>query len=97
MDIRKLRRFTFLLLATVFYFVIFYPATFAERVEFDANADDVSLSVEESNDFRTVVRFEISAFGRQPVDINGKTYYSISCDGGSVMLNADQPALPRIS
>jgi len=56
----------------------------------------VNVVVEESNNTRTVVRFEIEDYTTQPIDINGDTYYQINVDGESNLLNKGEPSLPRI-
>ena len=68
----------------------------AERIDFGTNTKDVGVFVEESNDNRTVVRFEIGGFTKDVVDIDGQTYYSIRCGKEGVLLNASEPELPRV-
>jgi len=84
-----------LLLALV---LILFAATTvaAERIDLNSSDKDVSVVVEESNDNRTVVRFEIGAFYKDAIDVDGRTYYSISCGTESNLMNAGAPSLPRL-
>ena len=68
----------------------------AERIELAAGDSDVTATVLESSQQRMVVRFEVNAFERNSVSINGETYVTLSCHGEGVLLNAGEPALPRI-
>ncbi|MCK4782888.1 MAG: hypothetical protein KAV87_03990, partial [Desulfobacteraceae bacterium] len=72
------------------------PLAAAERVVVGANAGDITVVVQESNDSRTVVRFEIAAFTKEPVQIGEETYYKIQCGKAPVLLEAGEPALPRV-
>ena len=68
----------------------------AERIELSAGNEGVTATVLESNDQRVVVRFDVNAFERNSVSINGETYFTLSCRREGVLLNAGEPALPRI-
>ncbi|RKX24071.1 MAG: hypothetical protein DRP45_09015, partial [Candidatus Zixiibacteriota bacterium] len=78
--------------------LVLFAATFvsAERVELGMVPGDANAIVLESDDSRTVVRFEVGAFEQSAVDINGNTYYEISCNKEHVLLNAKEPSLPRL-
>ncbi len=69
----------------------------AERVVLNGNADDVSVQVQESNAMRTVIRFEVNAFDRNALNVNGGIYYSITCGKEALFLNAGEPALPHVN
>ncbi|MBD3232663.1 MAG: hypothetical protein GF315_02955, partial [candidate division Zixibacteria bacterium] len=69
----------------------------AEQVQVQPLAEDVMVTVEESNPSRIVVRFDIGAFDKRAVDINGDTYYRIKCAREGVMSNKGEPALPHIN
>ncbi|RKX17238.1 MAG: hypothetical protein DRP26_07310 [Candidatus Zixiibacteriota bacterium] len=71
-------------------------STAAQRVELGTITDDLQVTVIEANDFRTVVRFEISAFTKETVEIGRETYYNIYCSNEGILLNKGEPALPRI-
>ncbi len=84
------------LLVLVLLFLVVTTAT-AEKVELNSSVKDVGVNVLESNDQRTVVRFEIGSFEKNAIDVNGETYFEISCGGESHFLNAAEPELPRVS
>jgi hypothetical protein len=67
----------------------------AETIDLGAKAYDAAVVVEESNAERTVVRFELNAFERQPVEINGDVYYTIEGKDIHVLLNEGEPAVAR--
>ncbi len=69
----------------------------AERVQVGDVSEDVNVAVLESNDSRTVIRFEIGAFEREATVIGGDTYYRLQCGDEGVLHNADEPALPKLS
>ena len=53
----------------------------AERIELAAGDSDVTATVLESSQQRMVVRFDVNAFERNSVSINGETYVTLSCTG----------------
>jgi len=67
-----------------------------QRVELGTDTDDLSVTVLEAGDFRTVVRFDVGAFTKEAVEIGGETFYKIDCSKESVLLNKDEPELPHI-
>lgn len=72
----------------------------ADRVDLGrvgGNSEDVSVAVLESNDTRTVVRFELEGFFKSEVLINGQTYNEIKLDTEPVLCFEGQPALPHVS
>ncbi|MCB2229082.1 hypothetical protein KQH82_00060 [bacterium] len=80
-------------------FLVLFAASFvaAERIELGTGGDDVEVIVEQSNDSRTVVRFEINAFDRSGTVINGETWNLIDLIGEGNFLIEGAPALPRVS
>ncbi len=56
----------------------------------------VDVVVEESNDSRIVVRYEVNDFVKEEVQINGQTFYTVTCPEEGVLLEAGEPALPKI-
>ncbi|MCX6600783.1 MAG: C25 family cysteine peptidase [bacterium] len=68
----------------------------AGRMELAAGKADVTVTVLESSQQRMVVRFDVNAFERDSVSISGQTYFALSCHREGVLLNAGEPALPRI-
>jgi len=71
-------------------------ATAGQRIELGNFAEDISVTVVESSDQRTVIRFEIGAFTKQEVQIKGETYYTINAGDENVLHNEGEPALPRL-
>lgn len=70
---------------------------YAERVVLNNAANDVSVQVQESNANRTVIQFEVNAFDRNALTINGEPYYSITAGKEGLFLNAGEPALPHVN
>ncbi|MCP4583887.1 MAG: T9SS type A sorting domain-containing protein [candidate division Zixibacteria bacterium] len=70
--------------------------TAAQRVELGTTSDDVKVIVLESNDTRTIVKFEVGAFTKASVDLSGETYFNINLDSEGVLLIKGEPALPRV-
>jgi hypothetical protein len=68
----------------------------AERIPVGYGGGDVSVAVQQSNSDRIVVRYDIGAFEKNAIDVNGETYFSIGCGKESILLNAGEPAVPRI-
>ncbi len=84
------------LLLTALMLLLSTSAVLAERIEFGTGENDVDVAVLESNDMKTVVRFDVSAFSKEAIDINNETYYLLSCGEENRLLNAEEPAVPRI-
>ena len=86
------------LILTACLFIFTVSLAFAERVEITRINDDndISIAVPESDEFRTVVNFEVGAFEKRPVEIDGETYYEIFAKDGSLHLQEGAPSLPRI-
>ena len=85
-----------LLIALVGLCLLFATAS-AERIQLIDQSPDVDVIVQSSSDDRTVVRFEIGAFEKDAVDINGQTYFEISTGSEGNNLQAGQPNLPHVS
>ena len=68
----------------------------AERVILAQASEDVSVTVLESNDARTVLRFDMGGFSKEAVEIGGEVYYAIWCGEEGVLLNAGEPAVPHV-
>ncbi|MCP4566548.1 MAG: hypothetical protein GY841_03075, partial [FCB group bacterium] len=68
----------------------------AEQVNVGRTSKEVIVDLEESSINRTVIRFEIGAFARNEIEINGEMYstLSFSDEGKSSVLG--EPQLPRI-
>ncbi|MFZ5354086.1 MAG: C25 family cysteine peptidase [Bacillota bacterium] len=60
-------------------------------------ANDVNVTVLESDLNHTVVRFDVNNFSKNSVIIDGKEHYTISCDGTGSHYDRGKPDLPRIS
>ncbi|MEA3296465.1 MAG: C25 family peptidase propeptide domain-containing protein, partial [candidate division Zixibacteria bacterium] len=84
------------LLITMVTLLLVVATVSAEHVVTGNNESNVNIIVEESNDARTVIRFEISAFDKEAIDIDGDLFYQIRCGREGIILNAEEPAVPRI-
>ncbi len=84
-----------LLTAVVCLFVLTAGAQ-AERYQLIDHAPYVDVEVEQSTVDRTVLTYQIGAFDAEPVRINGETFYHISADRESQLLQAGAPDLPHI-
>jgi gingipain R len=72
----------------------------ADRIDLDnsqPNQQELSVNVLESNGFRTVIQFNIGSFGKEPVEINGRTFYKIALSQESTELTTGYPELPSVS
>ncbi|MBD3403344.1 hypothetical protein GF420_10650, partial [candidate division GN15 bacterium] len=80
-------------------FLVLFAASFvsAERIELGSGADDVEVIVEQSNDSRTVVRFEVNGFDRTEKAINGSAWNLVDLVGEGELRTEGAPALPRVS
>ncbi|UCD17388.1 MAG: hypothetical protein JSV44_00310 [Candidatus Zixiibacteriota bacterium] len=87
---RKLFMSAILVLATV-------AMVSAERIELGTISDDIAVTVEESGEARIVVRYDIGAFEREAVIVNGELYYSIRCGDEAFLLREGEPELPHVS
>ncbi|MCX6827820.1 MAG: C25 family cysteine peptidase, partial [candidate division Zixibacteria bacterium] len=67
----------------------------AERVMLNSGGT-ANVTVIESNDLHTVVRFEIGSFDKERLDINGDNYFQITCSGEGNLLQAGNPDLPHL-
>ncbi|MFH1891283.1 MAG: C25 family cysteine peptidase [Candidatus Zixiibacteriota bacterium] len=85
-----------ILLPTLVILLLAATSVFAERIELGSSTKDVDITVLESNDTRTVVRFDVGAFEQEAVDVEGETYFKIKLDNESHRLDAAEPELPRI-
>jgi gingipain R len=72
-------------------------ANAAERVVLATSEEDVSVSVLQSTGSETILQFQVNAFEREPVGIEGQSSYLLTCGREGVRLNAGEPALPYIS
>lgn len=84
------------LVLAAFLSLLMFLSAAAERVDLGTIPDDVQATVLESNEARTVVRFDIGAYDRTAIDIEGNTYYQIECGVEGNLRNAGEPALPRL-
>ncbi|MFH2037150.1 MAG: C25 family cysteine peptidase [Candidatus Zixiibacteriota bacterium] len=83
-----------LLITTVLFFCLVIGAS-AERIEFGTN--EINVTVLESNDYRTVIEYQIGSFDKEPIEIKGETFYKISLLGESNSLIKGDPSLPKIN
>ena len=84
--------------ATFLVFLLMVPLLVfgAERVNLVPSSEDVTITVIESDNQHTVLRFDVAGFSRETVMINGQEYFVIQSGKESVLLNAGEPALPRL-
>lgn len=69
----------------------------SERIELSAlSGSDLSATVLESSDEQIVVRFDVNAFEKDIINIDGGDYTIFGCEGASMHLNAGEPSLPRL-
>lgn len=73
----------------------FFTTALAERVDW-GKGSDVSVIVEESDVWHTIVRFEVGAFDKNPVKTDRGTYYKISCSREALLTNKGEPELPQL-
>ncbi|MBU1706451.1 agmatine deiminase, partial [bacterium] len=85
-------------LASVLIFMLMLPLLVigAERVNLVPSSEDVAVTVIESNEQHTVLQFDVAGFSREAVTIDGQEYFKIQLGKESVLLNAGEPALPRL-
>jgi hypothetical protein len=83
---------------TIFAVTLMLPLALigAERVSVGQLPTDVMVTVVESTEDHTVVRFEVSGFTREAVEIGGQEYVALSCGKEGVLLKAGEPAVPRL-
>ncbi len=87
---------TRLLLAVILVLFAAGSVYAAERIDLGTFGEDLQVQVLESNDQRVVVKFDIGAYYRDEVNIDGDNYYLVRLAGESFLLNAAEPELPRI-
>jgi hypothetical protein len=69
----------------------------AETVTLNSDADAVAVSVVVADGARTVIEYEFGSFTRNPVDIDGDTYYEITVGTEGRMLERGLPGLPVVA
>ncbi|MCK5127140.1 MAG: hypothetical protein KAR42_12875, partial [candidate division Zixibacteria bacterium] len=84
-----------LLLPAVILLMLLSPI-YAEQIDLGSNLDNAAVSVLESNDSRTVIRYEIGSFNQTPVQINNREYFTIGLVDEGLIINQGSPHLPRI-
>ncbi len=86
---------TKLLLAAI---VVFLSVSMlaAETIDLGAAEKQLNVEVLESNDQRTVVKFDIGSFEQETVNINGEQYFKLRLGEESFLINAAEPELPRV-
>jgi len=75
--------------------LLYLCAAAGERIETSQAVPDLNIKVLESNSQKSVIKIEIGAFSREPVTIDGKSYYQIALtkEGNSAIVG--EPSLPR--
>ena len=87
---------TFFLLGFQCFIPINHSGAASNETAAAKGSNDISINVLESNSNHTVIKFEINNFSKNPVTINNKAYYNITCDGTGTLYNEGAPMLPRI-
>ncbi len=87
----------FVVFLSVILTLVLVSSVFAEQVQISPVSNDISVNVLESNDSHILVEYRMGSFTKNAVDINGKTYYRLSCGREGVMSNKGEPALPFIN
>ncbi|MCD4691146.1 T9SS type A sorting domain-containing protein [bacterium] len=79
--------------------ILLLPLTIAaaEVVTLNGGAEAVAATVMESNDFRTVIEYELGSFAKSPIVIGGETYYSVLLDGEPHSSEKGLPELPLVA
>ncbi len=83
---------------STFALIVLLPIlAWAERISVASQeSSDVVVTVLESSDTRTVVRFDINAFNQDTVDVEGKPYFRLRLSGESFAHQLGAPELPVI-
>ncbi len=84
------------LVTTVLGLILLTATVSAERVELISNAEDVNVVVEDPTLGSTILKFEIGAFNKEAVEINGQTYFDISTGFESRVLTEGEPQVPHV-
>ena len=84
-------------LLVVAFLVLFVtlPAV-AEIIDLGTSYKDVEVQVLESNNQRTVIKYNLGSFNQEVVKIDGDAYYQLRLGEESFLLNAGEPELPRV-
>jgi hypothetical protein len=69
----------------------------AQHVTVAPGSDDISVTLVQSSATQTIVRFDVSGYSHETVDIGGQEYSLIRCGKEAVLLKAGEPALPHVS
>ena len=78
-------------------FLLFAAGAFGgQQVKVGSLANNSQVTVETADNNRTVLNFEVGAFNKQPVEINGEKYFRIDCEGEGLLYQAGCPALPKM-
>jgi len=68
----------------------------AERVDLGTGVDGVNVVLEQSNPEHIVVRFDVGAFDREAVDINGESYNLLKVADEPLWTVEGEPSLPKL-
>ncbi|MCP4569559.1 MAG: hypothetical protein GY841_18435 [FCB group bacterium] len=69
---------------------------YADNTTLIPGRETISVALEESDIYRTVLRFDLGNFSKESVEINGETHYTISLGRENTTTIKGDPALPRI-
>ena len=80
----------------IFLLIVCSTIAYTDNTPLVPGRETVSVALEESDIYRTVVRIELGEFSKEPVDIDGETHYALSLDEENITATKGEPALPRI-
>ena len=83
-------------IVSVVLLLLSVAAMAGQRVKLGTITDDLRVTVDETSYLRTVVRFEIGAFEKETIEIDGENYNLISCAKEGVIHIEGEPELPRL-
>jgi len=76
--------------------LLFVFSAAAERIVINDQPEDVLVTVLESDNSKTVLKFEVGAFEKEEMFIKGEQYFALSLGREHVLANKGEPALPQI-
>ncbi|UCE67206.1 MAG: immune inhibitor A [Candidatus Zixiibacteriota bacterium] len=86
------------LLGTILIVMMPFSLSFAaQHVDLGTIDENVKVTVLEAGYAKTVVRFEIGGFTREPVRVGGQIYYKLDLPEEGISLVEGEPELPHIS
>ncbi len=84
------------LFCVIFFLLSTFTPVSAEVVDLGKGLTGVNATVEQSDQMRTVVRFELGSFEKTAVETDRGAYYKISCNLEELLTNKGEPELPQL-